>query len=226
MSLVLFDIDGTLVLTGGAGRRAMVRTFADLYGIPDAFDAIAMPGRTDVSILAEALSRHRLTFDGEAVARFRDAYCRHLLEEIQRPRPDKRVMPGVTPILEALDSAAGVHVGLLTGNFREAARIKLEYFGLWRHFGFGAFGDEVRDRRALVPVAVAEAGRRGVSAGEASDVFVVGDTPLDVACARAAGAVAIGVATGPFDAACLTRAGADHVFADLSDVDRFLALVT
>ncbi len=104
-----------------------------------------------------------------------------------------------------------MHVGLLTGNFEPGARIKLGHFDLWRRFRFGAFGDDHLDRRALVPVAIARAREAGVPAVADGRVVVIGDTPLDVDCARAHGARAVAVATGPFNRAALEATGADVV---------------
>lgn len=223
--LVLFDIDGTLILTGGAGTRAMGRAFSDMFRVDEAFTGITMPGRTDAVILADAFARASLVADADLIRAFRQLYCRHLREEIERPFPGKRAMPGVRRILDELAAREDVLLGLLTGNLAEAARIKLEHFDLWRYFKCGAYGDETHDRNTLVPVALAEARACGVVLDGARDVIVVGDTPLDVACARAGGARAVAVATGSYGAESLVETGADFVFDDLSDAERFLRIV-
>lgn len=216
-SLILFDIDGTLIHTGGAGSRAMTRAFADVFGVPDAFAGIPMPGRTDDRILADALLRARITARPEHVGRFRDRYRQTLTEEIRLPNPGKRLMPGVVQLLELLTSRPGVGVGLLTGNYPESARIKLEHFDLMRFFAFGAYATDAPDRSGLVPVALERARARGFPQPGPSDVIVIGDTPLDIHCARSNSAVAVGVATGGHDAGTLREAGADLVFDDLGD---------
>lgn len=216
-SLILFDIDGTLILTGGAGARAMTRAFADVFGIPDAFAGIPMPGRTDDRILADALLRAGIPAPAEQIDRFRDRYQETLTEEIRLPNPGKRLMPGVVPLLELLSARPDVVVGLLTGNYPEAARIKLEQFDLMRFFAFGAYATEAPDRNGLVPVALERARARGFAPQSPGDVVVVGDTPLDVLCAHSNRAVAVGVATGGHETGTLRKAGADFVFDDLSD---------
>ena len=225
MTIVLFDIDGTLVRTGRAGSRAMNLAFEDLFGIPGAFDRIQMAGRTDKGILEEGALRAGVDLRNGNFARFRDRYFVRLREALPQPGPSKGVLPGVEPLLTALDGRADVFAALLTGNCEEGARIKLDYFGLWKFFRCGAFGDDVTDRNDLFHVALERAaacGARPVSAGE---VVVVGDTVLDVACARAAGARSVAVATGPADVETLRAAGADVVVEDLSDTAGFLGLL-
>jgi phosphoglycolate phosphatase-like HAD superfamily hydrolase len=134
-------------------------------------------------------------------------------------------MPGVHALLDALTVRDDLALGLLTGNFAEGARIKLEHFDLWKYFAFGAFGDDAADRNALVPVAVERARARGVGGVTPADVLVVGDTPHDVACALAVGAVPVGVATGGFSVDQLRASGAEIVFEDLSDREAFLKLL-
>jgi phosphoglycolate phosphatase len=126
-------------------------------------------------------------------------------------------MPGVRPLLDVLDRCADVYLALLTGNYEEAARIKLEYFDLWRYFRCGAFGDDAEDRNGLLPKAMAVI--RGCGGPEVApvEIVVVGDTPLDVACAAASGARSLAVATGGYDVDALRAAGADVVMQDLTD---------
>src|SRR5688572_12560130 len=141
--LVLFDIDGTLVLTGGAGIRAMNRAGQSLLGVPRILDGIPVAGRTDWSIFRDAFDKIGRTLDDELFARLREAHVANLREEIlERGDGVKAVMPGVNDLLSALRSRDDVSLGLVTGNFHEAARIKLEHFDLWRHFRCGAFGED------------------------------------------------------------------------------------
>jgi phosphoglycolate phosphatase-like HAD superfamily hydrolase len=135
-------------------------------------------------------------------------------------------MPGVRPLLEALEHRGDVYLALLTGNYQEAARVKLEYFDLWRYFRCGAFGDDAPDRNGLFPQAVSLIRSLGGPDVHPSNVLVVGDTPLDIACAAAGGAVSMAVATGSYDAAALRAAGADVVLDDLSDTAHVLALIS
>jgi len=224
-TLVLFDVDGTLLLTGGAGVRAMNRAFESLHGVADAFAGVRMAGRTDQALILDAFARFGLRVDGSWLPAFRDRYCALLEEEIVGPAPGKCLMPGVRDALQALDGRPDVALGLVTGNFAEGARIKLGHFDLAHYFGFGAFADDAVDRNALVPIALARAAERGLRAVAPDRVFVVGDTPADVACALAGGVRAVGVATGPFDTAALAASGAHAALADLSDLGAFLSAI-
>jgi phosphoglycolate phosphatase-like HAD superfamily hydrolase len=224
--LVLFDIDGTLVLTGGAGVRAMNRAIEDALGHANGLDGIPVAGRTDWAILADAVRRVDRRLDGELLADLERRYVENLAEEIGRPGHGRKgIMPGVREVLEALSSRDDVAVGLLTGNFEAGARVKLGHFDLWRYFRFGAFGGDAADRNALVPFAVERARTCGLPAIADSDVLVVGDTPHDVLCAHAAGATAVAVATGSSPIEDLRATGAEHVFGDLSDTRAFLRLL-
>jgi len=224
-TLVLFDIDGTLVLTGGAGLRAMTLAFEELFKVPDAFRGMPMAGRTDAWILSDAAEAHGIARDAPSLARFPDVYLRHLTAEIEKPHPRKNVMPGVRDLLDALARRDDVYVALLTGNYEAAARVKLEHFDLWRYFPCGAFGDGASDRNSLVPKAIARVAAAGGPAFTARDAVVIGDTPLDVACAKVHAARAVGVATGPHGVEDLRTAGADVVFADLSETQAVLAAI-
>ena len=225
--LVLFDIDGTLVLTGGAGVRAMTRACDEIVGSSDALHGVAVAGRTDWIILSDALERMGKGLDERLFTALRDRYVTYLREEIKVPGHGvKAVMPGIQTLLDDLQSRDDVYLGLLTGNFEAGARIKLEYFDLWRYFRCGAFGDDAADRNALVPFAVSRARECGVPDVPPHDILVVGDTPHDVACARAAGATPVAVATGMFTTDQLRESGADIVFRDLSDKAAFTSLLT
>jgi phosphoglycolate phosphatase len=228
VKLLLFDIDGTLVLTGGAGKDAMAGAIAEVFGIADSLAGVALAGRTDRAILEDALAAAHggvIPLDGRLSA-FQSAYFSRLERELLVSRPHKRELPGVRALLDRLSRRADVALGLLTGNFPESARLKLEHFDLWRYFGWGAFGGETRDRNTLVPVAVQCARDNGCPEPEdPAAVVVIGDTPHDVACARSAGATAVAVATGYFSEDELRAAGADIVLPDLTDTDRVMALL-
>ena len=224
--VLLFDIDGTLVLTGRAGVRAMNRACEQVIGHSNALDGVAVAGRTDSIILHDALRAIGHEMDEDLFAQLRDAYVTLLREEILLPgEGTKAVLPGVAGLLDALRARPDVFLALLTGNFEEGARIKLEHFDLWRYFKCGAFGDDAADRNALVPFALDRARACGLDAIAQEDVFVVGDTPHDVACARAVGAVPVGVATGSFSVADLRGSGADIVFPDLGDAAAFMRVI-
>ena len=214
--ILLFDIDGTLLLSGRAGYRALTRAFEELFGVPRGFDDIPVAGRTDELILTAAAERVGVAVDPPARARFHRRYCELFAEEIHFPGPRKGLMPGVSRLLDVLARNDAVRCGLVTGNFAKPARIKLEHFDLWRYFGFGAYGDDAPVRDALVPIAVERARRIQVEARGPDDVVVIGDTPLDVQCAAAAGARSVAVATGSYDETALREAGAHAVLPDFS----------
>src|SRR3954464_12571229 len=197
MYLILFDIDGTLVLTGGAGMRAMNRACEDLVSSEDPMAGVQFAGRTDWSILDDIMRKHGKTLDAPLLDDLRARYVRHLAEEIQRPGTGvKDVMPGIRELLDALQQRDDTALALLTGNFAEGARIKLEYFDLWKYFPWGAFGGDSANRNDLVPIAVARAREHGIDGIAPANVIVVGDTPNDVECALVAGATPVAVATG------------------------------
>jgi phosphoglycolate phosphatase len=221
--LLLFDIDGTLVLTGGAGLRAMTRACEDIVGHADALDGIPVAGRTDWIILHDSLARLGRQLDQDLFHQLRDRYVTYLREEITQPgKGFNGALPGVADLLDALHPRQDVFLGLLTGNFEAGARIKLERFDLWRYFRCGAYGDDAADRNHLVPVAIERAAACGVPPIAPVDVLVVGDTPHDVACAKAAGATAVGVATGGYTADELRACGAAMVFDTLRETGHVL----
>ena len=235
--LILFDIDGTLVLTGGAGIRAMNRACEELVGHPHALEGIPVAGRTDRIILTDVVTKAGHTLDDGLLDRLRDAYIANLRIEIEKPGRVqsfeslgprggiKAVMPGIRELLDILLARDDVFLGLLTGNFEAGARIKLEHFDLWKYFRCGAYGDDSADRNALVPFAVERARRCGLPDLDPVHILVVGDTPHDVACARAVGATAVGVATGGFSAQQLRDTGAHVVFETFEMPREFLRLV-
>src|SRR4051812_42820763 len=225
-TLILFDIDGTLVLTGGAGGRAMSRAFEEVFAIKNAFDGVPMAGRTDSWILTDAAAAHGIDADAAAVERFRDAYVRHLAIEINHPGVARKgLMPGVRELLDALAARDDVSLALLPGNYEEGARLKLEYFDLWKYFPCGAFGDEAPHRNVLVPKALARVADCEGLHFTVTDAVVIGDTPLDVGCAQHAGARSLAVATGSHSVEELREAGADAVLQDLSDTDEAVRII-
>jgi len=220
--LLLFDIDGTLLLSGRAGVRGLGLAMDRLYGRPDAIEGVEMAGRTDRAIVIEVLRAIGRTPDDDEVRRVREMYCECLAAEIKRPVPHPSgILPGVSALLDLLEARDHASMGLLTGNFERGAAIKLGHFDLHRRFSFGAFGDDHVNRRDLVPIAL----ERARSQFQRHDLHprqavVIGDTPLDVDCAKAHGALAVAVATGGYDAASLAASGADLVLETLEEHDR------
>jgi phosphoglycolate phosphatase-like HAD superfamily hydrolase len=209
--IFLFDIDGTLVATHGAGRRAFERALRDVAGLDAGLARVQLDGKTDPMILDEALAsagRGPARDDERSAVLAR--YLLYLPDEVAACRYE--ILPGVERALAHLEHR-GVTLGLQTGNVEGGARCKLERGDLWRRFAFGGFGSDAHARPDLVRIAIERA--RTVSTSE--EIWVVGDTPRDVAAAHASGARAIGVATGAYDTDALTRAGADVVCRTLDD---------
>ena len=219
MRLILFDIDGTLIDSGGAGTRSLDLALKELFSIDNAFQGISMAGKTDTQIIKEGLLKHGISVNGNIDAVI-TAYLKYLRKEINNDR--KHVNPGIYNLLNTLSFMKDIGSGLLSGNLESGARIKLEPFKLNDYFPTGAFGSDDEDRNNLLPVAVKrfeELFRRKI---EIDNCIVVGDTPRDVECAHIYGAMCIGVATGPYSFDALSEAGADYVVQDLSNQNTLL----
>jgi phosphoglycolate phosphatase-like HAD superfamily hydrolase len=209
--IVLFDIDGTLLHTMGAGVRGMTRAFERLHRRPDALEGVPVAGRTDRSIVTDGLHRIGVAPDDDRIREFRDVYVDELPDELERvANTAAGVLPGVAETIRVFEERPDVAMGLVTGNFEVIAALKLDRYRLSRFFSFGGFGDRHLDRRDLLPMALARAANAGIDARRAR-VVVIGDTPLDVDCARAHGALAVAVATGNYTAGQLDAAGASIV---------------
>jgi phosphoglycolate phosphatase len=219
MRLILFDIDGTLIDSGGAGTRSLNLAFKKVFSIEDAFSSISMAGKTDTQIIKEGLMKHGISTDGN-LSKMVDSYLRNLKEEINNDR--KHVKPGVHEILEKLSFIKDAALGLLTGNLESGARIKLEPFKLNKYFPSGAFGSDDEDRNNLLPLAIKRFEELVQDKIGIDECIIIGDTPRDVECAHIYGAICIGVATGPYALDELIEAGADYVLEDLSYNDSLL----
>jgi phosphoglycolate phosphatase len=223
VSLLLFDIDGTLLLSGGAGIRAMTRAFEEVFGVRDGFAGSDVAGRTDRFILSNALISAGVPDTPEQHHLFREAYVPLLREEIVKPATGRYgLMPGIQALLDHLRDQGSVHFALLTGNYEPAAYVKLGHFGIDRFFAWGVFGEESTERDELARIALRRAETRGLPATAREQSVVIGDTPHDVTCARAIGARVLAVATGNFSEEELRASGADVTMPDLSDTDRAL----
>ncbi len=225
-SVLLFDIDGTLVTTGGAGRRALERAFERLHGRRDACDSFSLSGMTDRAIVRKGLETIGATSSVEDITAVIDAYLLHLAEEVQRVDDHAyRVHPGMREAVDAALSRQGIAVGLGTGNVREGARIKLERVHIHDRFAFGGFGCDHEDRVELIRHgATCGAARLGVPLSECR-VVVIGDTPKDIAAARGIGATSIGVGTGNFSPQALLAVGATYAFPDFTAREALSALL-
>lgn len=226
MKLILFDIDGTLLWTDGAGRRAVGRAFESVMGRAPSLDGFRFDGKTDRQIVHELLDLHGDPA-AEDVARVGVVCERYvaLLEQELGVSPDRvELLPGVLPLLAALERQPEVVLGLLTGNVREGASLKLRAAGLdIARFPIGAFGSDAVRRAELPGFAMRRAAARFGVAPDPRSVAVVGDTPADVACGLGAGARTVAVATGAYDVATLHEAGAHHVFATLDCTEEVVA---
>ena len=204
----------------------MTLAFEEVFAVPNAFQGIPMAGRTDAWIIHDAAAAHGIPADSPDLSRFRDAYVRHLAIELHKPGVARKgLMPGVRELLDALAPRDDVYLALLTGNYEAGARLKLEYFDLWRYFGCGAFGDDAPHRNVLVAKALTRVKAWEGLTFSAADAIVIGDTPLDVGCARHAGARSLAVATGSHSVDELRAAGADAALPDLSDTAEVLRVI-
>ena len=223
--LLLFDIDGTLTI-GGPGKTAFGHALKRTYGTAGPIVNHDFSGKTDPLILRELLTAagHAPHEIQAGLPRFRDLYLAEL-EALIGADP-VTVLPGVRALLAALADRSDVHLGLVTGNVRGGARIKLGSVGLWEHFPVGGFGCDHEVRDELPPVALQRAAVHWGRTFRGKDTVVIGDTPRDVACGKAVGAVTVAVTTGRFSADALDRAGADRVLPGFADLEVTLARIS
>jgi phosphoglycolate phosphatase-like HAD superfamily hydrolase len=217
---VLFDIDGTLIDAGGVGLRALNRALEDLTGIPDGFSGVDLAGKTDLQIIREALRTLSLPSDNGLEPSLIHSYLDHLRGEMARCKG--HLKPGVRHLLPELRQRPDIHLGLLTGNMEDGARLKLGPFGLNEFFPLGAFGGDHEDRNRLLPIAVQRLREQEGIRVRMEECVIIGDTPRDVACALPHGSPCIAVATGRYSVEALREAGANLALPDLSDMDRIV----
>ena len=215
--LVLFDIDGTLIRTGGAGVGAFGQTAELLYGVKGAAERTHFHGRTDTAIIREFLIQNGKGARHWDIRHFLDAYV-FLLDHRMQEHPGE-VCPGVEDFLDQLRELPHAPLlGLLTGNVRLGAELKLRPHGLWNPWVLGAFGDDHEDRNQLARIALDRGSRYLGRRLQGEEILVIGDTVLDVACARAIGAKCLAVATGGGQPDVLQEAGATWVAETLEDI--------
>jgi phosphoglycolate phosphatase-like HAD superfamily hydrolase len=214
--LVLFDIDQTILHSGGAGEKALTLAVRDRLGPKANLGNVEIPGKTDVWIAHRILEAHGIEPTGEEVELLLNRYLHHL--EATLASTSGRLLPGFPELLHALACLPDVAIGLLTGNLRRGAELKLGYYGVLDHFAFGAYADDSHDRNRLGQFAQKRAREAHGTEFQPADIFVIGDTPHDIACGKAIHARSVGVATGRYSRAELEAAGADFVFDDMSDV--------
>lgn len=226
MKLVLFDLDGTLLWTDGAGRRAIHRALVETLGTAGPIDGFRFDGRTDGEIVQRLAEGAGLEPTTERVDGVLARYVAILEDELARPTQRTSVYPGILQLLEALEARADCLLGLLTGNVRPGARLKLASGGIdIARFRLGAFGSDSAHRPDLPAVAQRRAREELGLDLPGRDLVIVGDTPADVTCGNGIGARAIGVATGSYSVEELLAAGAYAAFETLEATDEVVAAV-
>jgi len=212
--LILFDIDGTLIRSGGAGVQAFARAFEAEFGIVDGVEQMIFAGRTDSGLVSEAFEAHGVPATPANHQRFYDRYMFLLAERLHHTSGG--VLPGVREFLRQLEALPRPPlIGLLTGNIRLGAEIKLRHFRLWKHFHTGGFGDDHEDRNQIAAIARDRGSRLLGERLRGEQIVVVGDTPHDVRCGRAIGAKVLAVATGGSKQEELCAAQPDWLVLDL-----------
>ena len=222
MHVVLFDIDGTLISSGGAGKLAVEAALRSEFGVTDPSQEVSYAGRTDRAISRDLFLHHGIVENAANWQRFLTAYLCHL--PVCLRQHEGRVLPGIGDLLAHLSERDDMLIGLLTGNVRQGANHKLERYGLAHHFEFGGFGDLHCDRNDVAREALGEVQGRLKDALRTDRLWVIGDTRFDVICGRAIGARVIAVATGGHSLAELETANPDCLLADCSDPAPLLAL--
>src|SRR5438270_9466160 len=218
--LLLFDIDGTLIHSGGAGVEALKLGLAERFQIAANLEDIEITGMTDSGIVISILKKHKIAATADNVAAFLDSYVHFLSLEL--PRRKGNLLPGVLELLKKLKTRKHLVLGLLTGNVSRGAQLKLDHYGVWHFFEFGAFADDHHDRNQLGPFARARAKEKHGREFSAEEMDVIGDTPRDIACGKALGARTIAVATGSWSRQKLAEHDPDFLIDDFSNVDRLI----
>jgi phosphoglycolate phosphatase-like HAD superfamily hydrolase len=221
--LLLFDIDGTLLASGGAGERALRQAVLERFGVDDDLKTIEIAGRTDSGIARQVLKKYGKPETPEEIAAFLDTYLHHLA--LYLPQIQGRLLPGIIPLLDALKNRTDVVLALLTGNVERGAKLKLSHYGVWHYFEFGAYADDHYDRNELGHFARQRAKAKHGLEFPSEQIYVLGDTPHDIACARAIGAKAIAIATGGSSRERLAEHSPDFLFDDLSDLPSVFAAI-
>lgn len=220
-TLLLWDIDGTLITTDRAGERALLLAVKEMFNIDlgEKFP-VDLHGRTDRIIAKDILEHIAHQYSEELMTKFANAYLRQLVKTL--PQGKARVLPGIIEALTAVASHPEIHQGLLTGNLAAGAEIKLSYLGLWHHFSFGAYADDSHNRNELGPFALKRAEAQLGRTFTPDNVIVIGDTPHDVTCGKVISAKTVAVATGAYSVAHLEACNPTCTFADFSDPSGFI----
>ena len=219
--LLLFDIDGTLIDSFGAGIQSLKEVLRQQFGVTDDLHGIEIAGQTDTGIIHQILRKQQIALSDENVSAFLDLYVELLAREL--PLRKGTLLPGVKELLPRLKQGPQNVLALLTGNIRRGARLKLDHYGIGEFFEFGAFADDHHDRNELGAFAQMRAREKHAIDFAPAEIDVIGDTPHDVACGKAIGARTIAVATGKFSRAQLSEHQPDIILEDFSDVEAVIA---
>jgi phosphoglycolate phosphatase len=218
--LVLFDIDGTIVNTGGAGVMSLRNMVHQRFDAADDLHDIEIAGKTDRAIIRDILRKYGTDPSEQNISEFAKNYVADLRNELQRCRG--RVLPGINRLLNHLQSQSHIVLALLTGNLKRGAQLKLEHYGLWHFFEVGAFADDHHDRNELGAFARRRAREKHGHDFDSADIDVIGDTGHDISCGKALGARTIAVATGSWSRARLEACAPDFLFDDFSEVENVM----
>jgi phosphoglycolate phosphatase-like HAD superfamily hydrolase len=219
--LYLFDIDGTLITSGGAGETSFREAVAEICGGLAPLEGVTFAGNTDTGIARAVLIAASMEPTQENIMALLDAYLGKLADRLHRHQG--RLLPGIIPLLDRMKERADCTLALLTGNLAAGAEVKLSHYGVWHYFGFGAYADDHHLRNELGPVAMERALKLHGEHFTPDRIYVIGDTPRDIECGKAFGAVTVAVATGHSSREDLASHHPDFLFDDLSDADAVMA---
>lgn len=221
--LYLFDIDGTLITSGGAGVTSFTEAVRDFCGSTAALEGINFAGNTDTGIARSVLEAAGMEPTEANIMGLLDAYLSILPHRMGLH--DGRLLPGITSLLDTLKDRPDCVLALLTGNLAQGAEVKLSHYGVWHYFGFGAYADDHYERNQLGPVAAARAFEEHGEEFPTDRIYVIGDTPRDIECGKAFGAKTVAVATGHYSREALASHDPDFLFDDFSDPDAVMAAI-
>lgn len=221
MKLLLWDIDGTILASGGAGMRSLENSLSSILGFDADLSDIDWAGRTDKWVTQAIFAKYDVEHTPALASRLIDAYLAGLPDHLAQ---STQVLPGVRARLTEAAARPDIVQGLLTGNLERGAKIKLGHFDLWHHFPFGAFADDSAVRNDLGPHALRRATAHADYQFDPANVWIIGDTPHDIECGKVIGARTLAVTTGHHTAAQLTPHQPDALLDDLSDEAQFWSL--
>ena len=220
---MLFDIDGTLLISKGAGGRSITRVMRSTFEIRQEIARIEIHGQTDRGIASQLFRAHSIDDNEENWERFTTGYLDILDEELRNC--DGNLLPGIPVLLSVLSENTQIESALLTGNIEQGAKKKIEYFGIEHFFSWGGFGDQHRDRRDLARHTL-EIAKSKINPDQLENVFVIGDTPNDIRCGKAISAKTIAVATSGYTCRELESHSPDFVLHDLGDIDKVVSILS